>query len=337
MAPSTVAVKPGTPAWLAARQAGLGASDAATALGLNPWKSPKRLWAEKRGLLPVETGEAAAWGRRLEPLIAQVYRERTGRRVRTPATMHRHPQHPWMLATLDRLVLGTDRILECKSAGFFPGQAFGPDGTDAVPEPYLIQVQHQLAVTGRQVADLAVLIGGNRYACYEIPADGAIQRMLIAQLGAWWETYVVGDREPPAGPADHGTLQALHPTDDGATIPPTAAILAAIDALRPCVRAIDQLTLHADALKARIKDGMGDASVLQVTDDERITWKAPRPSRKTDWEAVARGMAQRLLLQVGTAHQPAVERCFAAVVDASTTERPTPRRLVLPRSWREPA
>ncbi len=69
-----------------------------------------------------------------------------------------HPDKPWMLANIDREVVGASgvQILECKTAGEFGSRLW----KDGVPEYIQQQVQHQLAVTGKHAADVAVLLCG---------------------------------------------------------------------------------------------------------------------------------------------------------------------------------
>ncbi|CAM5208732.1 hypothetical protein CDEN61S_03791 [Castellaniella denitrificans] len=112
--------------WLEVRKTGIGGSDAAAAVGLSPYKSPLELWLEKTGRDatlpkpdPQDTTEPVYWGTLLEPIVAASYTQQTGRKVRKVNAVLQHPQHPWMLANLDREVIGggSVQILECKTAG----------------------------------------------------------------------------------------------------------------------------------------------------------------------------------------------------------------------------
>lgn len=105
--------------WLAVRNGGIGSSDAAAALGLSPYKSPLELWLEKTNRKPptdLSQSEAVYWGTVLEAIIANVYAERTGNKVRRINAVLQHPEHHHMLANLDRAV-GSDGVLEIKTAG----------------------------------------------------------------------------------------------------------------------------------------------------------------------------------------------------------------------------
>lgn len=141
--------------WLEVRNGGIGSSDAATAVGLNPYKSQLELWQEKTGRKPMEEippgqEDPRYWGTLLEPMVATAYQERTGNRVRRVNAVLQHPTFPHMLANLDREVIGSPavQILECKTAGEFGSRLW----KDGVPEYVQLQVQHQLAVTGKQAA-----------------------------------------------------------------------------------------------------------------------------------------------------------------------------------------
>ena len=110
--------------WLAIRKLGLGSSDAAVAVGLSPYKCPLSLWLEKTGRKEPEDishKEAVLWGIELEPVLAQVYAKRTGYRVRRVNAVLQHPEHLFMLANLDREVVGHPDgpgILEIKTASY---------------------------------------------------------------------------------------------------------------------------------------------------------------------------------------------------------------------------
>src|SRR5437868_8208262 len=112
--------------WLTVRKTGIGSSDAGAAVGLNPYKSQLELWLEKTGrdgglpkTDPNDETSPMYWGTLLEPIVAAHYTRRTGNRVRRINAVLQHPREPWMLANIDREVVGAAdvQILECKTAG----------------------------------------------------------------------------------------------------------------------------------------------------------------------------------------------------------------------------
>ena len=103
--------------WLKWRRKGIGGSDAGAILGMNSWSTPYRIWAEKLGMLPEqEDNEAMRQGRDLEEYVAQRFAEKTGKKIRRRNAMFMHDDYPWMLANIDRDIVGENAGLECKTS-----------------------------------------------------------------------------------------------------------------------------------------------------------------------------------------------------------------------------
>ncbi|MCB1659783.1 MAG: YqaJ viral recombinase family protein, partial [Pseudomonadales bacterium] len=190
--------------WLEVRKQGLGSSDAAAAVGLNPYQSQLELWLIKTGrdadlAKPDATDESSPmyWGNILEPIVAAHYTKHTGHKVRRINAVLQHPESDksWMLANLDYAVLGAEdvQILECKTAGEFGARLW----REGVPEYVQCQVQHQLAVTAKQAADVCVLICGQEIKIHRIERDEALITKLIELERRFWH-YVLTDTPPPA-------------------------------------------------------------------------------------------------------------------------------------------
>lgn len=210
--------------WLDVRKRGIGSSDAAAAVGLNPYKSQLELWMEKTGrteLLPqVDPNDETSpmyWGTLLEPIVAAHYTKRSGNRVRRINAVLQHPNEPWMLANIDREVVAASdvQLLECKTAGINGARLW----QDGVPEYVQLQVMHQLAVTGKQAADVAVLIGGQELRIHRIERDEDLIQRLVELERQFW-AYVEQDRQPPADGSDSAdlALRCLFPQDTGQVI-----------------------------------------------------------------------------------------------------------------------
>lgn len=190
--------------WLTQRKRGIGGSDAAAILGLNPWKSPMDVYLDKIGQGPPDTeSEYAYWGTRLEALVADEFSKRMGLKVARVNALLIHPEHPWMVANIDRRVVGGG-ILECKTTSEWKRNDWGED---KAPDMYLLQVQHYLAVTGEEKAWLAVLIGGNRFLTVPVERDEALIRDLIDAEARFWEC--VENRTPPAVDGSDACTEAL--------------------------------------------------------------------------------------------------------------------------------
>lgn len=212
--------------WLAVRKQGIGSSDAAAACGLNPYKSQLELWLEKTGrddslpkADPHDEESPMYWGNILEPIVAAHYTKRTGNRVRriNAVLQHPDPSLPWMLANIDREVTGAPdvQILECKTAGINGARLW----KEGVPEYVQLQVQHQLAVTGKPAADVAVLLGGQHLEIHRIERDERLIIRLIELERHFW--HCVETDTPPAADGSESAdlaLRCLYPEDNGQTI-----------------------------------------------------------------------------------------------------------------------
>jgi putative phage-type endonuclease len=268
--------------WLSIRLRGIGSSDAASAIGLNPYQSQLELWMIKTGrdkelpkVDPSDDTSAMFWGTVLEPVVAERYARRTGNRVRrnNAVLQHPDPDKAWMLANLDREILGNPEvhILECKTAGEFGARLW----RDGVPEYVQVQVQHQLAVTGKQAADVAVLICGQELRIHRIERDDDLIAHLIELEQRFWE-YVVTDTPPPAdGSESAGTaLQALYPYDRGETLDLSqdqelSTVFASLIAVR-CE--LENHKATEALLKQQIQQRMGEASRAQFASGT-VSWK----------------------------------------------------------------
>ena len=268
-------------AWLAIRQRGIGSSDAAAAVGLSPYKSPLTLWLEKTGRqLPEDVSgkEAVVWGTVLEPVLARVYAERTGRRVRRVNAVLQHPEHPWMLANIDREVTGAPdvQILECKTAGIHGSRLW----RDGVPEYVQLQVMHQLAVTGKQAADVAVLLGGQHLEIHRIERDDRLIARLIDLERQFWQ-YVENDTPPPADGSDsaESALRCLYPDDTGQTVDfrdhrNLSACFADLLAVRQSIAEQEKLEAR---LKQTLQQAMGNATRADF-ETGSVSWKKAKDS-----------------------------------------------------------
>lgn len=279
--------------WLAVRKQGIGSSDAAAAVGLNPYKSQLELWMEKTGrdeslpkLDPQDEESPAYWGNVLEPIVAWHYSKRSGNRVRriNAVLQHPDPKLPWMLANIDREVFGADdvQILECKTAGINGARLWN----EGVPEYVQLQVMHQLAVTGKQAADVAVLLGGQHLEIHRIERDESMIARLIDLERLFWD-YVVSDTPPPADGTEsaEAALRCLYPEDNGQTLdfsqhPELATTYRELKAVR---QSIAQQETREAQLKQSLQQAMGEASRAEFAEGY-ISWKKPKDSIGLDVE-----------------------------------------------------
>lgn len=185
--------------WLEARKLGIGGSDAVAIVGPYDYATPYTLWLEKTGRVEPEDiseKESVYWGTVLEDVVAKEFAKRHPEyKVKRLNGMLQSREHPFMQASLDRVITddqGRKGVLEIKTTG----QRRAEDWADKVPDYYLPQVTHYLAVTGFSFYAVAVLIGGQTYKEYICERDEEDIEYLIAQEQEFWG-YVTLDQVPP--------------------------------------------------------------------------------------------------------------------------------------------
>ncbi|MEJ0003542.1 MAG: YqaJ viral recombinase family protein [Pararobbsia sp.] len=274
--------------WLSVRRNGIGGSDAAAAIGLSPYMSPLELWLNKTGRdgglsrpNPDDTTEPVYWGTLLEPIVAAAYTKQTGNRVRRINAVLQHPSIPFMLANIDREIVGGSgvQILECKTAGEFGARAW----REGVPEYVQVQVQHQLAVTGKHAADVAVLLCGQKLEVHRIERDDALIARLIPLEAAFWR-FVETDTPPPADGSESAdrALRCLYPSSGGAVDFTDDRHMSSVFADLVAVRAEIERCQFAEArLKQSIQQAMG-AAERAVFETGAVSFRRSRDGNSVD-------------------------------------------------------
>lgn len=318
--------------FLADRRLGVGGTDVAAILGLSPYRTPMSVWLEKTGRQEPTFDPAAEermfWGSAMEDLVARRYAHLKGariQRVNTPlvhaggilrgnidrAVVPEGRQARWIEA--ERRLRGADRILEVKTAGAFAERSadWGEPGTDQVPIHYWTQVQTYQGLAQVQEADLAVLFGGQRLAIYTITADAGIFAGIVEQCEEWWRSHVIADVPPqPQSEDEARMLWRAHK--------PGAVKIVGSDVAEACAELgrikaqISELERQEQALRDTITCAFGDAEEVQHMGRRLATWRANKPTRKTDWKAVS------------AAFDPGPD-----LIESATTETPGARVLRL--------
>lgn len=276
-----------TPEQLERRRSGVGASDIGAIAGLSHYATAWDIWCAKT-LGPTPETDEMALGSLLEPALAALYARRHPDVELAESRTIAHPQHPWALATPDRLVLAdgqVQRLLEIKTAGPTTRAEWGTED-DAIPEGYLAQCQWQLFVTGLRTVDVIALVAGEpRF--YRVERSDRLIQWLFAHAAAFMERLRNGT--PPALDGSEAAGRWL-----AATYPETRAPLreattdeSTLLAQYAAAREIEKsAAAEKERLAQALKLAIGDREGMQ-SESLRATLKAPR-GVTTRWEAVAR-------------------------------------------------
>lgn len=271
-----------TPEQRELRKQGLGASEVAAVLGLDPHRTPLDVFLEKTGQIAAFPGnQYTRWGNRLEDDIIEEYQERHPGWTVLPSPTVIGPES-WMLATPDRRVVMAgaptpapimDRGLECKCRGQYDRDAWGEEGTDEVPHAVAIQCHWGMIVTGLKVWDVAVLLGGNDYREYTIRYDEAVAASLVEKARHFWFEHVLKDVHPKftGARSDHAFLLRNYPTHSGEIVVAPPDISLPVERLRHLREQRAQLEKEIDEIEANLKEFIGDRRGLQGP-GFKITW-----------------------------------------------------------------
>ena len=171
-----------------ARKSGLGSSDMPIVLGVSPWTRPEDLFEIKKGRRPEpEESPAMKRGKVLEAVAAELYQERTGRKLWRSNQTIRHKNFKWMLAHLDRRIIGEDKgvgALEIKCPGL---RTFAKCRREGLPYYYLVQLQHQMDVAGYEWGAFAVFNSELWEMIYfDVPRDQELIDLIHEKGAEFW-------------------------------------------------------------------------------------------------------------------------------------------------------
>ena len=290
-----------SPEWFALRADGITATDVSVIAGVNPYKTPYQLWAEKLGkYTPDPVGPAAVRGILLENAVADFYEMETGRELRRSNGVVRLKELPWVMASLDRTIVGEEGLVEIKTSTS-PRWSLHP-----VPPEVVAQVQWQMFVTAAPWVDIAVLLGGLVFRIERVEADINYQTQLYAKA-VEFRNALATNTPPTLQGEDSDALAQVVPqtSEEWAQADLSLDRLAALYAEKQYEsKLLDQ---ELQNLAISLKEAIGE-KVGIVGEGWSATWKQNKSSQKIDY---------KLLLE---ALKPSVD-----VVDAYTREVPGAR------------
>ncbi|MGX6634102.1 YqaJ viral recombinase family nuclease [Bacillus velezensis] len=268
--------------WLLERRKGIGGSDASVILGLNKWRTAFELWLDKTGQVPISesASEAAYFGSILEDIVAKEFEVRSGKKVRRKKSMLKHPEHNFILANVDRMIVGEKAILECKTTSAYNLKEWEDN---EIPDSYIVQVQHYLGVLGPEYkkAYFAVLIGGNKFVWKEIERDDELIAMIFQAEVEFWNEKVLGGKAPVldgSSAAEEYLKQRYSEAEGGKVVDLTSANKTRIQQYLQLKEQINELTLQAKELENQIKHEMKEAEYGFIG-NYQTSWKSVSTNR----------------------------------------------------------
>lgn len=243
------------------RSLGLGASDAAVAIGKSKWKTPYQLFREKvfgdapdiSELLHIEVGNA------LEPVAIKRFERNNNLTVGHRQDVLYDKKRPWRWVTLDG-VASDNGLVEAKSVGFADPNEWGEDQSDFIPLHYYIQVQHGLDIADLKHAYVPVIMLNRSERLYQITRDDEFINELVKLEEKFYHDYLLPKVAPPL--TNMIDFAIAHPLDNGTSIMATHSVLATATLFKDTKSRIKELEEQEERLTFQVAAFMGDATTL---------------------------------------------------------------------------
>lgn len=257
--------------WLRWRKKGLGGSDVGAICGLNPYRTAMQVYYDKTSdEIEDFDNEAMRQGRELEEYVAQRFMDATGKKVRRANYMFVDEQNPFMLADVDRLVVGENAGLECKTCSPYSAEKW-KDGK--IPLHYLLQCYHYISVCNMECWYIAVLIYGQQFIYHKIERDGEIITNLIDIERNFWEEHIVKNILPtPDGSKLADSVIAEYYQKSENKVIALTGFDERLQRREELLELMEKMETEKNQIEQELKLYMGEAEMAQ-NDKFHISWK----------------------------------------------------------------
>jgi putative phage-type endonuclease len=278
------------------RNKGLGGSDLAAVVGISPFKTPFDVWLDKTGQSePEQEKPWLEWGNRLEPVIAKAYSDKTGVALIKNSVVFQHPKHSWFIGTPDYLRPTEPRGLDCKTSSGFSRDKWGEEGTDQIPDYYIVQAQWYMTLTGAHLWDIPVLIGGNDFRSYIVRHNEDLEDALLNAAEKFWTKHVLGETAPEMLPSTQAEqwLRRRFAKNREIMRKANAEEEGLASELLSVREGIETREKKKAEIEMKLKASIGPSEGIEG-DFGKITWKSNKDSQKIDWEGIAKKLGAHL-------------------------------------------
>lgn len=273
--------------WLQGRSKGIGASEAGTVLGLNPWETPYQLWRRKKGIDPPKVENfAMKAGHYLEDAVSKFYADESHCQIIKASTDDftiLDPDCPILRVSPDRTFWRLNAkhndaeksILECKTT------QMTIDPND-VPKHWFCQLQMNLGVGEYKDGALAWLTMGREFGFLDVDFDPDFFGWMKGEIKEYWERYIIGNEIPTATTADDVLLKFSRHSA-GKEIMATEEIIEQINRLKDIKEQSKLFEKEQKEIEGNLKLFFEDAeSIVDAGGKTLATWKSPKPSMTFD-------------------------------------------------------
>lgn len=294
---STVQQSDDEAAWLKNRTRGIGGSDVGCICGISPYSSPRMIYFKKTGQFEDATNdfsdaakERMHFGHMLEPIVADEFAKRTGKKIAvSPATMC-HVDYPWALANVDRFIVDDEGtpygILECKTAGEFMNSDWDEG---EIPMSYIYQLTWYMWVCGLKYGAFACLVGGNKFYFYEVFFnDELFNEKIFPVVDKFWN-YNVKQLVEPLVSGTEADSEFVKTTNSEVIKNSEKALEGDVfnDLVKTVIEGkakLKEIEFAVEEASNRIKEALGNTEI-GYTSDYTVKW-SPRSQERIDTDKI---------------------------------------------------
>ena len=257
--------------WLKYRKQGIGGSDAGAVCGLNPYRTAIQVYYDKTSdSIEDVDNEAMRQGRELEEYVARRFCEASGKKVRRANTMFYDEKNPFMIADVDRMIVGENAGLECKTASPYSEEKWRDD---KIPLSYQLQCYHYMSVCNADSWYIAVLIYGRDFKYYRIERDDEVIENLIRIEKEFWNEYVLKQVIPdPDGSKTADVAIAERFKESKSITIPLTGFDERLERRQEILSLLEKIETEKRQIDQELKLYLGDAEIAE-NKHYRISWK----------------------------------------------------------------
>ena len=287
---STISQSEDEEEWKAVRNKGIGGSDIGAICGVSPFTSARQIYFNKTGQFEdaLKPGAAAQermkWGHLLEPIVADEYAARTGKKLIELNATLAHKDYPWMRANVDRLIVDDNGVpygvLECKTTSEYNNEEWE---NGEILLSYMYQLNWYLHILDLKYGAFACLVGGNKFYYYEVfRNDELINNTLVPAATDFWYNNVLALKEPELQSTDTDFANSVY-----AAVNKNSEITLSDDTdnelaktVVECKKQIKQLEKIMEEAQNRLKDRLKEHEIGYCR-DYTVKW-SPRSQTRVD-------------------------------------------------------
>lgn len=261
------------------RREGIGASEAAAAVGLSPWTTQYQLYLEKIGEGPPREDDDALhleMGHALEPVALSRFCKATRLQISDRQRKFVDPVWPRRWVTVDAIA-SDDGCVEAKSTGFADPSDWGDELEDgAVPQHYYVQALHSLACSGKPHVWMPLIVTNRQFKLYRIQRDDEAIALLTDREKEFWARVEARDPPPPSNLDDVKLRWPTHQLPQRQADEAAALAIADLKGLKAEIKAAVE---KKESLELQIKTFMGSAAaIVDIAGKPLCTWKQNKSS-----------------------------------------------------------